>query len=168
MQDNYEEDFITSQSTPVSRRQARELAVKALYALEISGNSVAYVLKDIVPFYNNGEEISQFTAQLIEKTFEAREELDVCIKSRSKNWEFDRIAIIDKIILRIAICEFMHFWDVPPKVTIDEAIELSKQYSTDKSKIFVNGVLDGVLSDLQKSGEIIKTGRGLRDKGIKK
>ena len=168
MDEFYEEELITLESAPVSRRQAREVSLKALYALELSGNSVDYVLRDVAPFYDNGEDISEFIKQLVEKTFEFREELDECIRSRSQNWEFDRIALIDKIVLRIAICEFIHFWDVPPKVSIDEAIELSKLYSTLKSKVFVNGVLDGVLSDLQKKGEIIKTGRGLRNKGNKK
>lgn len=162
------EESIGCKSVPVSRRQARELALKALYALELSGNSVAQVLNDIVPFYQRPDEIAQFTRQLIEKTFEYRNDLDGYIRSRSKNWEFDRIAVIDKIILRIAICELLHFWDVPPKVSIDEAIELAKIYSTSKSKVFVNGVLDGVFSDLQAKGEIIKTGRGLRDKTDRK
>jgi transcription antitermination protein NusB len=165
---NYEEDSIIFEDLPASRRQGRELAVKALYALELSGNSVIKVLQDILPRYQSTDEVAQFTRSLIEKTHELRDELDELIKPRSKNWEFDRIALVDKIVLRLAICEFLHFWDVPPKVSMDEAIELSKLYSTQKSRIFINGVLDGVLSDLQKAGQIIKTGRGLRDKGNKK
>lgn len=164
----YDEESISFDDVPCSRRKGRELAVKALFALELSGNSVIGVLQDVFPRYQNTDEVVQFTRNLIEKTFEIREELDVSIKARSKNWEFDRIALIDKIILRIAICEFLHFWDVPPKVSIDEAIELSKLFSTQKSRIFINGVLDGVLTDLQKNGQIIKTGRGLRNKGNKK
>ena len=166
--DNYEEESIVFDELPASRREGRELAVKALYALELSGNSVIKVLQDILPLYQSTDEVIQFTRNLIEKTYEIRDQLDELIKPRSTNWEFSRIALLDKIVMRLAICEFLHFWDVPPKVSMDEAIELSKLYSTQKSRMFINGVLDGVLSDLQKSGQIIKTGRGLRDKGNKK
>ena len=103
----YEEESIVFNDVPASRRKGRELAVKALFALELSGNSIKGVLQDVFPRYQNTDEVVQFTRSIIEKTFEIRGELDELIKSRSKNWEFDRIALIDKIVLRIAICEFM-------------------------------------------------------------
>jgi N utilization substance protein B len=70
---------------------------------------------------------------------------------------------LDKLILRLALCEFLHFPDIPPKVTIDEAIEIAKKYSTEKSGRFVNGILDAVLIDLRKEGRLHKKGRGLSE-----
>jgi N utilization substance protein B len=83
------------------------------------------------------------------------------IKERVANWEFNRLAIIDKLILRIAICELLYYDDIPPKVSINEAIEIARRFSTEKSDKFVNGVLDSILADLRKSGRLKKTGRGL-------
>ncbi len=157
-------DEIELISPPASRRKARETALQGLYALELSGNSVLQVLtlvlgKDVVD-----NTITQFTKQLIRQTYDQREVLDQNIRDHSTNWKFERIAIIDRIIMRIAICEFMNFNDIPPKVSIDEAIELSKLYSTDKSGGFINGILDAVYESLKKNNQIQKTGRGCLDK----
>jgi N utilization substance protein B len=75
--------------------------------------------------------------------------IDQLIVRRSEKWDFARIAIVDKLILRIAIAELLFFDDIPPKVTINEAIEIAKRYSTDNSSRFVNGVLDGIYSDIK-------------------
>jgi N utilization substance protein B len=85
------------------------------------------------------------------------------IKRKAVNWEFSRIAVMDKLILRMALCEFLCFEDIPPKVSIDEAIEIAKKYSTEKSGRFVNGILDAVLNDLRAEGRLRKRGRGLSD-----
>jgi N utilization substance protein B len=85
-----------------------------------------------------------------------------------EHWEFSRLAIIDKIILRMSICELLYFEDIPPKVTMNEAIEIARAYSTDKSDKFVNGVLDSILEDLKKEGRIRKSGRGLVDTHVTK
>lgn len=145
------------------RRTSREIALQALYAVELSGLSVDEVLKD--QLVSRGEESSvlSFASGLAVKTCDHLDEIDVLIKKRSDNWEFDRIAIIDRLVLRMAICEFLYFEDIPPKVSIDEAIEISKLYSTEHSGRFVNGILDSVLTDLRNSNELIKTGRGLDD-----
>lgn len=149
-------------SAPASRRQAREIALCALYALEISGNSLEYVLSELNPDNQTSDDIVHFTNDLIVRTFEHREEADEYIRKRSMNWKFERIAIIDRIVMRMAISEFLNFYDIPPKVSIDEAIELSKQYSTEKSGSYINGVLDGVYEDLKTDNKIIKSGRGRR------
>ncbi len=69
---------------------------------------------------------------------------------KSKNWDFERIAIIDRLIIRMAICEFLFFDDIPPKVSISEAIEIAKKFSTDDSSAFVNGILDAILHMISK------------------
>ncbi|HNL26402.1 MAG TPA: transcription antitermination factor NusB, partial [bacterium] len=88
-------------------------------------------------------------------------EMDVLIRARAQNWEFERIALIDRISMRMALCEILFFEDIPPKVSINEMIEISKRYSTDKSSKFINGILDSIYEDLKNVGRITKTGRGI-------
>ena len=85
------------------------------------------------------------------------------IAAKTKNWEVDRLANTDQIILKMAIAEMLNFRNIPVKVTINEYIELSKNYSTPKSKQFVNGILDVISNELKENGILKKTGRGLID-----
>ena len=143
------------------RRKARLRVLQFLYAYEMSGNTPEQIFND--PIWNEPFEgkAKEFYEELINKTIKNKNEFDELIKEKSKNWEFDRITIIDKLILRQAICEFLYFQDIPPKVTIDEAIEISKLFSTDKSSKFINGILDSAFFDLRKQGKIFKEERGL-------
>ncbi|MGC9364531.1 MAG: transcription antitermination factor NusB [Fidelibacterota bacterium] len=128
------------------RRLAREVALQAIYAQELSGDSIKFVGTNII---DNSEELSEelkpFARELFEKTTLYKKDLDHYIKTKSENWEFERIAVIDRLIIRMAICEFLYFDDIPPKVSISEAIEIAKKFSTDDSSAFVNGILDAVL-----------------------
>ena len=146
-----------------TRRKAREIALQGLYALELSGNAVENIRKDLGGFYQEEDIVIDFAVKLMHETYKNRFEADGYIKARTNNWEFERIAILDRLILRLAICEFLYFWDIPPKVSIDEAIELSKRFSTEQSGRFVNGILDAILADLKTKGLIVKTGRGLKE-----
>lgn len=103
----------------------------------------------------------EFARRLVAKVLETGEELDAIIRKRVANWEFSRLALIDRVILRMCICELLYFEDIPPKVSINEAIEIARRYSTEKSDKFVNGVLDSVLDDLKANGRLQKSGRGL-------
>lgn len=85
------------------------------------------------------------------------------ITEKTKNWESDRIALIDTLLMRMAICELVNFPSIPVKVTINEYIEISKVFSTLKSNTFINGILDKILSDLNQDGRIQKQGRGLNN-----
>ncbi len=146
-----------------TRRKARELALCALYAYEFSKNPVKQVEEEIISEKAEDVEVLKFAGNLFESTIEHGNELDEMIKNKALNWDFKRIAVMDKLILRMAICEFIRFRDIPPKVSIDEAIEISKKYSTEKSGKFINGILDSVLSDLRLSNRLNKKGRGLID-----
>jgi N utilization substance protein B len=143
------------------RRKARELVLQACYAYELSGNPVEQAMEMIILACDETPPTIKFAAELFQKTVSKLQEFDEMIKKWAANWEFDRIAIIDKILLRIAICEFLYFEDIPPKVSIDEAIEIAKLYSTENSGRFVNGILDAILNDLEKKGDVQKKGRGL-------
>ncbi len=144
-----------------SRRKARELALHALYAIEMSQNPIDLVKEDIIEKEQNSAVTKSFAEQLFTCAVQHVNELNEMIIPKAHNWEFHRIAIIDKLILRMAICEFLYFDDIPPKVSIDEAIEISKIYSTAKSGQFINGILDSVLAELRQENRLHKQGRGL-------
>ena len=107
------------------------------------------------------EEEKKFALDLLAKTIQQNEELIALIQPKLKNWEMDRVAVLDLILLKLAVCEIKYFPTIPVKVSINEYIDISKLYSTPKSKDFVNGVLDKVKNELLEKGEIKKFGRGL-------
>jgi transcription antitermination protein NusB len=107
------------------------------------------------------EDDINFVKTLFRTTLKESEEFEKVIIPRLQNWESERVAYIDMIILKMAMTEFIHCPSVPIKVTINEYIELSKDYSTPKSKIFINGMLDKMANELKSDGKIKKTGRGL-------
>jgi N utilization substance protein B len=111
----------------------------------------------------NWEDDREFFIDLYKLTIQNEQEYEGMIGTKSKNWDIERLALTDKIILMMALCEMINFTSIPVKVTINEYIELSKRYSTPKSKIFVNGILDVLSVELQEKGIIRKSGRGLID-----
>lgn len=111
----------------------------------------------------NWDEDLEFFETIFDTTLAEEDAYEELIANKSKNWDVDRIASTDKIMMEMAIQEMIHFPSIPVKVTINEYIEISKKYSTPKSKQFVNGVLDVIAVDLQKEGVIKKSGRGLID-----
>jgi len=103
----------------------------------------------------------EFVRNLFRKTVLNNPELTKEFIDKTPNWDAERIAEIDAIILKMAICEFLKFPSIPVKVTINEYLEIAKEYSTPKSSIFINGILDNLVKDYQKDNRLIKTGRGL-------
>lgn len=114
----------------------------------------------LMPLFKD-EEDRDFTKNLIRKAIINHEELRESIKLHSKNWDVERIAFMDILIMQLAITEFLYFPGIPTKVSMNEYIELSKFYSTEKSRNFINGILDKALKDLKNSGKVSKVGRGL-------
>ena len=102
-----------------------------------------------------------FTKNLFRKTVLNEKELAKQYIDKTPNWDTERIAEIDTIILKMAICEFMKFPSIPVKVTINEYLEIAKEYSTPKSSIFINGILDNLVKELTESKKLVKVGRGL-------
>lgn len=111
----------------------------------------------------NWEDDSQFFRDLFKTTVESDREFENWISLKAQNWEMDRIAALDKIILKMALSEMINFPSIPIKVTINEYIEISKLYSTPKSRHFINGILDVLAKELKQKGVIKKSGRGLID-----
>ncbi len=104
---------------------------------------------------------NEFAKELLRKTILNHKEFEEVITKKAKNWDLERIATMDQILLMMALCELMYFAEIPVKVSLNEYIEVAKYYSTDKSKGFINGILDKVISEYRKSGKIKKVGRGL-------
>lgn len=138
---------------------------------EVMKGMVAKTLKNFTsedPFRNKLTEISadwvedsKFVQDLFVYTLQNDAKYQEMIADRTKNWESERIALMDTILMKMAICELLNFPSIPVKVTINEYLELSKDYSTPKSNSFINGILDKILGDLKKNNTIKKIGRGL-------
>jgi N utilization substance protein B len=107
------------------------------------------------------EEDMEFARRLFRKTIMRNEEFEILISEKTRNWDVERIAVIDIILLKMALCELLEFTSIPVKVSINEYLEISKLYSTPKSNSFINGVLDSLQIELKQQEKINKTGRGL-------
>jgi len=140
------------------RRKAREVALQALYAVEIGGEKLPSILDYLFRDNDLEEETKSFVIELTQKAFSHMGKIDELIGRMAKHWELRRIATVDRNILRLAICEIFWFPDIPPKVSINEAIELAKKYSTRESGRFVNGILDSVARESRKVEEKGKGG----------
>ena len=108
----------------------------------------------------------QFARELLHNTLIGREESDRLIKSHLQGWDFDRVAPMDVILINMAIAEITSCPSIPERVTVDECIELSKEFSTDRSKLFINGILDRIIIELRAAGRVNKMGRGLVDMSL--
>ena len=106
--------------------------------------------------------VNDFGEKLLRAVIEDDEELLETIEPTLRNWDADRLATIDMILLKMAVCELLSFPSIPTKVTLNEFVEVSKLYSTEKSKDFINGILDRLMKQLEKEGKIQKQGRGLK------
>ncbi|WP_338872441.1 transcription antitermination factor NusB [Spirosoma sp. SC4-14] len=115
------------------------------------------------PLTDDWEEDELFLNTLFQKSLENDSDYEQLLVDQLKNWDVERVAMLDKIILKLAVCELLNFPNIPVKVTINEYIELAKAYSTPKSGKFVNGILDNLSEKLQASGRLRKSGRGLLD-----
>jgi len=126
------------------RRIAREAVLQALYASAMTGEDRTKILKDILNRRSYESNIIKYITDLFESAMDNKEWCEGQIKSRLNNWEFDRVALLDRLLLIVAISEIYFIEDVPPKVSISEAIEIAKTYCNEDSSSFVNGVLDNV------------------------
>ncbi|MFQ6604642.1 MAG: transcription antitermination factor NusB [Fidelibacterota bacterium] len=139
------------------RRAGREAVLQALFALEISGDEPEKVLEDILSRYQFDGKTSDFVHQLFHNALRYKSWAEDKIRQFLENWRFERVARIDRLILILAISEIHTIDTVPPKVSIAEAIEIAKIYSTDESPGFVNGILDAVYKEFNDKSNEKKT-----------
>lgn len=141
-----------------NRGVLKSMIIKTLKSFDPAEGSI--MLINLSP---NWKEDKEFFQKLYLETVADDEQLEKIIEEKSQNWDLERIASIDRVIMKMAITEFMKFPSIPVKVTINEYIELCKAYSTPKSKQYVNGILDVLSNEFREIGKIKKSGRGLLD-----
>ena len=132
------------------RRAARQCVLKALFAYQFSKNDTIDQLVSENPELKDNNDFIQLLFDIVLEHVKLTEDI---IRSHLENWEIDRVALIDKILLKMGICEIYFIDDIPPKVTISEMVEIAKVYSTDESPVFINGILDAVFKNYIKDNK---------------
>ena len=133
-----------------SRRKARKVILQTLYAYEMRESQPKELIEEFIRENELDGKSTLFIRELFFKVIENIDYIDNLIKGCVEHWDFSRLAVVDKNILRLAIGEFLFFDDIPRKVSIDEAIELAKEFSSGDSGSFVNGVLDSIAKQLNR------------------
>ena len=146
------------------RRLARERLLQMLYAHELNGREIdelfsEMVLEDLKVDPAALEFAREMTLRLTTNSDEIRQ----MITERLKHWDITRVALIDRLLIQMGITELLYFPEIPPKATINELIEIAKEFSTDESGKFINGILHAIMTQLKNEGKLAKTGRGLID-----
>ena len=131
------------------RRKAREIALQTLYAEEVSGADWRAAFRDNVERRKPSEGVVEYAERLVEHVIEEKPQLDERLKRRLQNWELERVSVIDRTILRIALAELIHCPEVPTNVIMDEAIEIAKKFSSADAGKFVNGLLDALAREVR-------------------
>jgi N utilization substance protein B len=133
------------------RRKSREFALQVLYQLDITKEDALKAFPQSREHFSPKEGNHGFAERIVLGVLEHRQEIDRLIKRYSENWRLERMTIIDRNILRMAIFELLYCEDIPPKVTLNEAVDLGKRYGSEESGSFVNGILDRIQNkDIQK------------------
>lgn len=131
-----------------ARRKGRELAVQMLYQWEVGGESTSQVIEASDELTAAGEEARRLARRLFEGVARQRDRIDAMVAEHSEKWRLERMATVDRNILRVAVFEFLEL-GTPKNVAIDEAVEVAKRYASPESAAFVNGLLDALLSKLE-------------------
>jgi N utilization substance protein B len=131
-----------------SRRKSREFAMQMLYQWEICGYSPAQVAATFFAIQKADAEVQDFARHLFEGAVANIDQLDRLVREHAENWRLERMAAVDRNILRVALCELLHHPETPPAAVINEALEIARRFSTGDSVAFVNGVLDGIRKTL--------------------
>ena len=129
------------------KRSARVFALKMAYAYEMTQKKESLIDDNInidQDLSKESADIISYSRKIVDTCISNMNDIDSLIVSKSSNWDINRIAFIDKIIIRLALTEMLYFEDVPPKVSIVEAVEISKEFSTQDSSSFINGILDSI------------------------
>ena len=132
---------------------AREGVLEALFSHKFSDVERKVTINRVLENVPERKENVGFITNLFDNVLDNSKWADKLIEEHLQNWEFDRVAKVDKVLLKMGICEIYFLEDIPPKVTISEMVEISKVYSTDESPNFINGILDAVYKDFQKKGK---------------
>ena len=127
-----------------SRRRGRELALKLLYGFDLLPRDIDATLREFWTLTRYPQEVRIFAEHLVRGTLGHKDEIDAFIATNAINWRIERMAVVDRNILRYAVYELLYEKSIPPKVTINEALDIAKKYGTPKSSSFINGILDHI------------------------
>ena len=128
-----------------ARRKARELALQMLYQHDLSGNAADAIIGTFEDLQKSKANTREFAVRIFRGTIENLAQIDQMIVAQADNWRLERMAVVDRNIIRMSVYEFLHESDTPKLVIIDEAVEIAKKFGTQKSSQFINGILDGIL-----------------------
>ena len=170
----FENDPVRDGTIP-KRRLARERVMQVLYAHDVSGEDIdalkwEFVERDLAAKEQdnpeNGEKALEFARDLIREIVKHREEINQLITEKLQRWDIHRVALIDRILIQMGIVELMYFPEIPPKATINELIEIAKDFSTEESGKFINGILHAIMTHLTETNQMPKSGRGLMGESL--
>ena len=136
------------------RRSSRELALKFLYQFELNGGDLDEQIKLFLERNSSLEDVTNFMKELVLSLIDKMEEIDEIIQKFSDHWILDRMTVIDRNILRMGACELLFNFSTPPKVVINEAIDIAKKYGNEDSPEFINGILDKVYNEIGQKGPL--------------
>jgi len=139
-----------------TRRQARELAMQALFYLDMRNNASIEMLERFCGNFSPSKKSRPFFLKLVNGVLESRDELDALIERFSKNWDIKRMSGVDRNVMRIAVFELLYCDDIPPKVSINEAVDVGKKFGTEESGSFINGIMDSIRLELEEEGKLKK------------
>lgn len=140
------------------RRRARELAIQVLFHMEFNPDNPDESFHRIYENFDSSESIRNFSKKLVLGVCKNKGNLDSIISRSSRNWRLERMPYADRCILRLGVFEIIFMKDIPPKVSINEAVELGKKYGAEDSGAFINGILDNIYNKLELKGTVGKTG----------
>ena len=139
------------------RRSSRELALKFLYQFELNKGDLDEQMKLLIKQNSSQEDVKIFMKDLVVSLLDKIEEIDEVIQKFSDHWVIERMTVIDRNILRLGTCELLFDFSTPPKVVINEAIDIAKKYGNEDSPEFINGILDKVYKELDHKGSLPTT-----------
>jgi N utilization substance protein B len=137
-----------------NRRRSRELAMQALFQIEVIQDDSTEAVELFCKHFRVSKSVRPFFLRLVEGVKEFQREIDALIERFSENWKIGRMSRVDRNVLRVAVYELLHCDDIPPKVSINEAIDIAKRFGTEDSGAFINGILDSVRISLEKEDRL--------------
>jgi len=140
------------------RRRARELAIQVLFHLEFTPGNPDHVFHFLCANFDSSVSIRDFSRTLVLGVCENKTNIDRLISRSSRNWRLERMPLVDRNVLRLGVFEILFMEDIPPRVSIYEAVELGKKYGKENSGSFINGILDDIYNNLKREGKIEETG----------
>ena len=139
-----------------TRRQARELAMQALFYMDIQKDASEEMLEYFCGCFCPSKKSRPFFLKLVNGVLGAKDQIDALVERFSQNWKINRMSCVDRNVMRIAVYEMIYCDDIPPKVSINEAVDIGKKFGTQESGAFINGIMDSIRGTLEKEGTLKK------------